>query len=141
MQQALKWAAATLTASLFLGGCASTDPATPASAAVAAMTDAELAAKLKGEWTGTWSIGQYSGKFVLLINEAQGTSVKGEGHFYGTAKGDTKEALASAGVEKGQLIAKQASGMEFKLKLRNEKVLRGSWSAGGFVGDLDATRN
>ncbi len=142
MKYALKLGTAALAATLLLAGCATTDTAAPAATAAApAVSDAELAAKLKGQWTGDWSIGQAGGKFVLIVSEVQGTVIKGEGHFYGTQQGDSKEAIAKGAVEKGQLVATLPSGMAIKLKMKNEKALAGSWSISGFTGDLKATRN
>lgn len=120
---------------------ASNDNAAPAAAATAANSDAAVAAKLKGEWTGDWSIGAAGGKFVLIVSDVQGAAVKGEGHFYGTQQGDSKEPIAKGAVEKGQLLATLPSGMEIKVKMNDEKNLSGSWSIGGFIGELKAARN
>lgn len=129
-------------AALLLTGCASDSSAPAAGAAAApAMTDAEVANKLKGKWTGEWSIAQYSGKFIITVTGTEGNKVMGDAEFFGTATGDTKEALGKAVVEKGQLVAVQPSGMTLKIKLRDEKNLRGSWQTGSFIGDLKATRN
>jgi len=114
--------------------------AAPAAAA-AATSDADIAAKFKGQWTGDWSIGAAGGKFVLIVSDVQGTVVKGEGHFYGTQQGDSKEPIAKGAIEKGELVASLPSGMELKIKMRNEKSLAGSWSISGFTGELKADRN
>jgi len=141
MKKFLNLALSALAATVLLAGCASTDTAAPGAAALPAMTDAEMAAKLKGQWTGDWSIGQAGGKFVLIVSEVQGTAVKGEGHFYGTQQGDSKEPITKGAVDKGQLVATLPSGMEMKLKMRDAKTLTGSWSISGFSGPLKAVRN
>lgn len=102
--------------------------------------DAEVANKLNGNWEGEWSVAQYRGKFVLVVNGIEGNTVKGEGHFYDTATGDTKEPLSKAVVENGVLVASQPSGMALKLKLSDDQTLKGSWATGPFMGDIKATR-
>lgn len=143
MKKFLQLSLSALTAALLLAGCTSDSSAPAAGAAAApAMTDAEVANKLKGQWTGNWSFQQYSGKFVLVVKETNGNKVMGEGHFYQTANGDIKEPLSNAIIEKGQLSATlPSSGMSIKVKLRDEKSMRGSWQAGNFIGDLKATRD
>lgn len=142
MKKFLQLSLSAVTAALLLAGCTSDSSAPAAGAAAApAMTDAEVANKLKGKWTGDWSIAQYSGKFILTVTGTEGNKVTGEAEFFGTATGDTKEPLGKAMVEKGQLVAVQPSGMTLKIKLRDEKSLRGSWQTGNFIGDLKATRN
>lgn len=130
---------------LTLVGCAS-DPAKPSAAAstqaaAPKMTDAEMAAKLKGEWTGEWSIGTYGGKFVLVVTEVNGTQVKGEGQWYGTATGDTKSALKTAEVKDGQLKAEQNDGAKFDFKMTGENKLKGTWTVGTYNGPLVASRS
>jgi len=141
MKNFLKLSISALTAALLLAGCAS-DSSAPAASAMPAMTDTEVANKFKGgEWVGQWSIAQYNGKFVLIVTAVDGNKVTGEGHFYGTANGDVKEALSNAVVNKGQLTATlPKSTMKIAVKLRDEKSLRGSWEAGGYTGDLTGTR-
>lgn len=141
MKNILKLSLAALTAVALLAGCESNSSA-PAAAAMPAMSDAEVANKLKGgEWTGQWSIAQYNGKFVLIVKSVDGNKVTGEGHFYGTAAGDTKEPLADAQVVKGELKAiLPTSKMQIAVRMRDEKNLRGTWKAGDYSGDLRAAR-
>ena len=145
MKTFLKLGVSALTAALLLSGCA-TDSNTPASSsgakpAATAMTDAEFGKKLIGQWTGDWSIAQFGGKFVLIVTKVEGKNVTGEGHFYGTANGDTKESLGKATIENGQLIAVQPSGMTLKIKLRDANTVTGGWEVGSYAGDLKAKRN
>ena len=102
--------------------------------------DAEIAGKFKGEWTGEWSIGNFGGKFVLVVKEVQGTNLKGEGQWFGTATGDTKSPLKTAVVKDGELSAEQEDGSTFKLKMDGDKV-KGTWQVGTYNGPLMANRN
>lgn len=143
MKNFLKMSISALTAVLLLAGCASDSsaPAAGKAAALPAMTDAEVANKFKGgSWTGDWSVGQYGGKFVLNVTGTDGNKVTGEALFFGTQAGDTKEPLGNGVVEKGQLSATLPSGMAIKLRLRDEKSIRGTWLIQGIQGDLKATR-
>lgn len=102
--------------------------------------DTDVAATLKGEWTGEWSVAQFSGKFVLVVASVEGAAIKGEGQWFGTATGDSKSPLKTAVVKDGELVAEQEDGAKFKLKLDGEK-LKGSWQVGNYTGDLSAARN
>ena len=126
---------------LALSGCVS-DPAKSAGAQAAApqMSDAEMAAKLKGEWTGEWSIGNFGGKFVMIVTSVEGTNVKGEGQWFGTATGDTKAALKTAVVKGGELSAEQTDGAKFTLKMADVNKLRGTWTVGTYNGPLVVSR-
>lgn len=128
---------------LTIGGTQGVYAQTAAAAAqpAAANGDAAIAAKLKGEWTGRWTIGNFGGKFVLLVTGVEGNTLKGEGHWYGTAAGNTKEALTKAVVENGELVGAQQGGTTFKLKLKDDKTLEGSWELTGYTGPLTATRD
>lgn len=136
-----------LTAALILAGCATqpattTAPAAGAQAATAApaMSDAQIAAKLKGNWTGKWDLpGFGGGKFELVVTEVSGTEVKGQGNWYATAKGDQKMPLGSASVQGGVLNATQPD-TTFKLSLKGDNELTGSWSSQGYTGPLTAKR-
>lgn len=152
-----------LVAAMLLAGCAtpSSEPAaapakttapaaTPAKAAPAAATpapaaaapaatsasDAAMAQKLVGQWTGKWEMPSFGeGKFLLIINSAEGTNLKGEAHWFGTATGDVKLPLLSATVSNGQLEAKQAGDTTFKLSFKGDD-LAGTWLIQGFNGNL-----
>lgn len=132
-----------LTAALVLSGCASQQPAAPVSKEAAAATaagDAALAAKLKGNWTGEWSLpGFGSGKFELIVTEVNGSEVKGNANWYGTAAGDTKAPLNSAAVQNGQLVGKQGSAV-IKLSPKGDNALAGTWENGGYSGPLTVKR-
>jgi hypothetical protein len=131
-----------LTAALVLAGCAS-QPAAPVSkeaAAAAAVSDADVAAKLKGNWTGGWELPGYGGgKFELIVTEVSGTSVKGSANWYGTAAGDTKGPLVNAVVQNGTLVETTSSN-GIKLTLKGDNDLSGTWSASGYTGPLKAKR-
>lgn len=131
-----------LTAALVLAGCAS-QPAAPVSkeaAAATAASDAALAAKLKGNWAGDWALpGFGSGKFELIVTEVNGTNVKGNANWYGTAAGDTKAPLTSAVVQNGQLVGKQGNAV-IKLSLKGDNALSGTWENGGYSGPLNVKR-
>lgn len=131
-----------LTAALVLAGCAS-QPAAPVSkeaAAAAAASDAAIAGKLKGNWTGDWTLpGFGGGKFELIVTEVNGTEVKGSTNWYGTAAGDTKGPLNGAMVQNGTLIENKSSNA-IKLTLKGDNELSGSWSASGYSGPLRAKR-
>lgn len=143
-----------LTAALLLAGCASesTPPAasTPTTTATKvatapaapALSDAALAEKFKGQWTGEWSMPSYgaSGKFVFIATSIEGTNIKGEAHWYGTAAGDVKLPLLKAYVEKGVLKAEQAGDTKFNLKMKDNNELAGDWDIKGYTGDLKAKR-
>lgn len=101
--------------------------------------DAEIAGKLKGEWTGEWTIGNFGGKFVLVVTEVEGTNLKGEGQWYGTATGDTKSALKTAVVKDGELAVEQADGAKFNVKLEGDKI-KGTWTVGTYNGPLMAKK-
>ena len=142
MRSYLKTTLTAISCALLLAGCASepTTATTGAATAAPAPADIALASKLKGQWTGEWSIGSHKGKFTLIVTSVEGNTLKGEGLWYGTASGDTKEALTKAIVINGELQAKQTSGTTFKLKLKNEKTLEGSWDIQGYTGPLTAIR-
>lgn len=108
--------------------------------AAATTGDAAVAAKLKGQWTGRWEIGNFGGKFVLNVTEVEGTNLKGEGLWYGTANGDTKEPLAKASVKDGELVAEHPGGTKFKMKLQSDNTLEGSWELTGYSGPLTAKK-
>lgn len=131
-----------LTAALVLAGCAS-QPAAPVSkeaAAAAAANDAAVAAKLKGNWTGSWELPGYGGgKFELIVTEVNGTEVKGSANWYGTAAGDTKAPLVGAVVKNGTLVENKSSNA-IKLSLKGDNELSGTWSASGYSGPLKAKR-
>jgi len=151
-----------LVAAMVLAGCASSPTASapaattastaattaaapaakPAAApAAAALTDAEVAQKYLGTWTGEWSFpGFGSGKFVFIGASAEGANIKGEAHWYGTAAGDLKLPLLKAYVEKGVLKAEQVGDTKFKLKIKNPMELAGDWDIKGYSGDLKAKR-
>ncbi len=136
---------------LALAGCAS-QPSAPAAQqaaaapapatapATAAPADAALAAKLKGNWTGKWELAGFgSGKFELIVADAQGSDVKGNANWYGTAAGDTKAPLDTATVKNGQLVAKQGSAT-IKLSAKDDNTLSGTWENSGFSGPLTVKR-
>ena len=129
---------------LALVGCASntekSSTAAPTAKAAPKMSDTEIAAKLKGEWTGEWSIGTFGGKFVMIVTSVEGTSVKGEGQWYGTATGDTKAALKTAAVKDGVLQAEQTDGAKFELKMSDANKLKGTWTVGTYNGPLVVSR-
>jgi hypothetical protein len=145
-----------LTAALILAGCAtqSTSPAAsapaaapqaaaaPAKPAAPAISDAALAEKLKGQWTGEWTMPSYgaSGKFVFIATSIEGNNIKGEAHWYGTAAGDLKLPLLKAYTEKGVLKAEQAGDTKFTLKMKSDTELAGDWDIKGYTGDLKLKR-
>ncbi|MGZ3238211.1 MAG: hypothetical protein ACXU8A_12640 [Burkholderiaceae bacterium] len=142
-----------LTAALFLTGCATQSTSSTASAPAAApqaaaapaapaISDAALAEKFKGQWIGEWTMPSYSasGKFVFIATSVEGTNIKGEAHWYGTAAGDLKLPLLKAGVEKGVLKAEQAGDTKFKLKMKSDTELVGDWDIKGYTGDLKLKR-
>jgi hypothetical protein len=138
-----------LAAILFLTGCAtqSTSPAAAPQAAAApaaaapALSDAAIAEKFKGQWTGEWNMpGVASGKFVFIATSVEGTNIKGEAHWYGTAAGDLKLPLLKASVEKGVLKAEQVGDTKFNLKMKSDTELVGDWNIKGYTGDLKLKR-
>lgn len=139
-----------LAGALLLAGCASesTAPAAasapaaaPKVAAAPAASDVALAEKFKGQWTGEWSMpGVASGKFVFIANSIEGNNIKGEAHWYSTAAGDVKLPLLKAVVENGVLNAEQIGDTKFKLKMKGNNELAGSWDIKGYSGDLSAKR-
>ncbi|MGZ3253650.1 MAG: hypothetical protein ACXU7D_05025 [Burkholderiaceae bacterium] len=144
-----------LAAVLFLNGCAtesapsSSAPAAapqavaaPAAPAAPALSDAAIAEKLKGQWTGEWTMPSYgaSGKFVFIATSIEGTDIKGEAHWYGTAAGDLKLPLLKAGVAKGVLKAEQAGDTKFTLKMKSDTELAGDWDIKGYTGNLKVKR-
>jgi hypothetical protein len=132
----------TVAAVFALAGCASQPAAPSASAAPAAATannDAATAAKLKGNWTGQWTLpGFGGGKFELIVTEVNGNNVSGNANWYGTAVGDLKETVKNAPVQNGTLTVNHGS-IPFKLTLKGD-TLAGTWSAGGYEGPLTAKR-
>jgi hypothetical protein len=140
-----------LAAVLFLNGCAtqSTSSSTNAPAAAAAqaapaapaLSDAAIAEKFKGQWTGEWVMPGFGyGKFVLIVESVEGTNIKGQAHWYGTAAGDLKLPLNKAVVEKGVFKAEQAGDTKFKLKMKSDTELVGDWDIKGYTGDLKLKR-
>ncbi len=118
---------------------------TPASAQAAGATaaapagDAAIAAELKGNWTGTWTLpGFGGGKFELIVTEVNGANVVGSANWYGTAAGDTKAPLTKAVVQNGTLAAEQPT-ITFKLSPKGD-TLTGTWYASGYDGPLSAKR-
>lgn len=138
-----------LSGALLVAGCASESAAPAASAPAAApkvaaapsANDVALAEKFKGQWTGEWSMpGVASGKFVFIANSIEGNNIKGEAHWYSTAAGDVKLPLLKATVEDGVLHAEQIGDTKFKLKMKSNNELAGSWDIKGYSGDLTAKR-
>lgn len=137
-----------LVGSLVLTGCAtqssaptSTAPAAAKAApAVAPISDTTLAEKLKGEWVGEWQFpGLGSGKYVLRIKSVEGTSLKGDAELYGTANGDVKLPLSKASVKDGVFTGEQPSTV-YKLTMKDENSLVGTWTVGAYSGPLTAKR-
>ena len=81
-----------------------------------------------------------SGKFILNGASVEGGEVKGEALWYGTAVGDVKSPLKKATVEKGVLNAVQENGWKFKLKMKSDTQMVGTWDISGFSGDLKVNR-
>ncbi len=146
-----------LTAALLIAGCATSPTAEPAAPAKTAATapaapvvaapkvvdakDAALAKKFMGQWTGKWEMpGFGEGKFVLIIASVDGADMKGEAHWFGTASGDLKWPLLSAVVKNGQFEGKQAGDTTFKLKMKGDADLDGTWLIKGFDGNLKLKR-
>ena len=139
-----------LLGSLVLAGCA-TQSSTPASSnpsasapaakpAAAPVSDAALAEKLKGEWVGEWQYpGFGSGKYVLRITTVEGTNLKGDAELYGTANGDVKLPLSKASVKDGVFTGEQPNTV-YKLTMKDEKCLAGTWAVGAYSGPLTAKR-
>jgi hypothetical protein len=136
---------------LVLSGCA-TQPSAPASPppaaakplagspAVAPVSDAALAEKLKGEWVGEWQFpGFGSGKYVLRITSVDGVNLKGDAELHGTANGDIKLPLSKASVKDGVFTGEQPSTV-YKLTMKDEKSLIGTWAVGAYSGPLTAKR-
>jgi hypothetical protein len=141
-----------LAAALFLTACAtqSTSPAPSAPAAAPkaaaapaapALSDAAIAEKFKGQWTGEWNMpGVASGKFVFIGTSVEGNNVKGEAHWYQTAAGDLKLPLLKATVVNGVLKAEQVGDTKFNLKMKSDTELAGDWNIKGYTGDLKVKR-
>lgn len=142
-----------MAAVLFLTGCATQStpsaatapaaaPQATAAPAAPALSDAAIAEKFKGQWTGEWTMPSYgaSGKFVFIATSVEGANIKGEAHWYGTAAGDLKLPLLKAMVEKGVLKAEQAGDTKFKLKMKSATELAGDWDIKGYTGDLKLKR-
>jgi hypothetical protein len=147
------FALSALATAVILAGCASQEtapaqsttaasaPAAPKAAPAPALSDAALAEKFKGQWTGEWVMpGVASGKFVFIASSVEGTNIKGEAHWYATAAGDLKLPLLKAYVEKGVLKAEQVGDTKFKLKMKGDNELVGDWDIKGYTGDLKVKR-
>lgn len=129
-----------LAAALALSGCAS-EPSTPVKSSAPAVPDTTIASKLKGNWTGDWTMPGYGGgKFELMVTDVTGTDVKGSANWYGTAAGDVKAPLTKANVKNGTLYGEQPGGWSFKLSMKDDKTLTGTWSVGGYSGPLKVSR-
>lgn len=116
---------------------ATAQTAAPAAAAAPAADNS----KLKGNWNGTWSLPGYGGgKFELMANEVEGASVKGAANWYGTALGDVKAPLTKGEVKDGALNAEQPGGWSFKVSLKGDDELEGTWSVGAYSGPLKLAR-
>jgi hypothetical protein len=141
-------AISSLASIVVLSGCATqstpapsgTYQAAPAAAAAPAVKDDVIAAKLKGNWTGDWSVGGAGGKFELFITEVQGANVKGSANWYGTAVGDMKAPISKGVVQNGVLSVEQPGGWDFNVSMKDDKTLTGTWSVAGYSGPLKLSR-
>ncbi|MBI1891686.1 MAG: hypothetical protein HYS18_13625 [Burkholderiales bacterium] len=135
-----------LAAVVVLNGCASSSTPSAsggvqaAAPAAPAVKDDVLAAKLKGNWVGDWSVGGAGGKFELFVTEAAGTAIKGSANWYGTAVGDKKLPITKGAVSGGILSAEQPEGWSFTVSMKDDKTLTGTWSVAGYSGPLNLKR-
>lgn len=133
-----------LAAAFVLGGCASSSSAPAASgtqaAAAPAVKDDVIAAKLKGNWVGDWSVSGAGGKFELFVTEVAGTNVKGSANWYGTAVGDKKMPISKGVVKGGKLSVEQPEGWSFVVSPKGDDALVGEWSVAGYSGPLNLKR-
>jgi hypothetical protein len=80
-----------------------------------------------------------SGKFVLKIASVDGSNLKGDAELHGTANGDIKSPLTKASVKDGTFVGEQGSAV-YKLKMKDDKTLTGTWEVGSYSGPLSAKR-
>jgi hypothetical protein len=107
--------------------------------------DAELAGKLKGEWKGNWvfSMNGHSDRFLLIVTGVEGTTLKGEGHWFGTMSGDQKLPISKGEVKDGKIVIEQPNDTKMTLKLDEndgKPKLVGDWLVSGYAGTIKADK-
>lgn len=105
--------------------------------------DADLAAKLKGEWKGNWvfSGNGFSDRFVLIVTGVEGNAIKGEGHWFGTMTGDQKLPISKGEVKDGKIFIEQPNDTKMTLKLDEQgSKLSGDWLVSGYAGTIKADK-
>lgn len=105
-------------------------------------SDAEIAAKLKGDWQGYWRFGERVGRLNAHITGSDGTKIKGDATWYGMATKEVKLPMDKAEVKDGVFKLLHNHGLSIDSKISADgKVMKGTWgsAAGGGPVELKKT--
>jgi hypothetical protein len=95
-----------------------------------AADDAALAAKLVGQWEGTWEYDSAPSKLTATFTAATGNILTGETLWYATAKGDLKDTFTKATLKGGKLNVPEST-INFTAKVSEDGMsMTGEWSFG-----------
>jgi hypothetical protein len=91
--------------------------------------DAELAAKLVGNWEGRWEFADNGGKLTVKITAAKGDSLEGESMWFATVAGDFKDSFSKA-ILKDRKLKVSEQTMDFVVTVSEDgKSMEGKWTS------------
>lgn len=91
-----------------------------------------------GRWEGNWEIGEYSGRFALVVSTVNDGSVIGEAWWYDTAALMPNEPLINARFDADALLAEQPCGLRLRMVLSDDATLTGTWRFNRYKGSMNA---
>jgi len=107
-------------------------------ASIGLAADADIAPKLVGKWEGQWTFGSTGGKLTAEITAVEGTQLKGEATWFGTAAGDLKLPFDSAGIKDGTVKIDQAYNLSLTGKVSEDaKSMAGTWESAAGGGPME----
>ncbi len=104
------------------------------------MKSRAIANQWVGRWDGKWEIGEYSGRFALVISAVTDTTVVGEAYWFDTAALMPNEPLINARIESDVLIAEQPCGLKIRVEHPADQAISGTWKFNRYKGTLQAQR-
>jgi len=100
--------------------------------------DADIAPKLIGKWEGKWIFGSAGGKLTAEITAVEGTKLKGEAAWFGTAAGDLKLPFGSAEIKDGTVKIEQMYNLRITGKVSEDaKSMTGTWESAAADGPME----
>ncbi len=105
---------------------------------IALAADADIAPKLVGKWEGKWIFGSAGGKLTAEITAAEGTQLKGEATWFGTAAGDLKLPFGKAEIKDGTVKIEQMYNLSLTGKVSEDaKSMTGTWESAAGNGPME----